>query len=198
MRRLHPTRIRTPAARTSKGVAAVPERSVHWAGPDAHSFPRSRPFKAAGSSHRGGRPVFGGSGCGADVAVSSPAAVGGRGSVGHPQGLIPFEWPAWPCFTRGQVARPDPVTAPPSSDAAGSLFAFSHGSSPRRSSVWVATGGIGVPSKRLAARVRASNSRPGLAVTVRCHSPSTDDSALSLRLSRLAPVRLSLADPPVS
>ena len=45
-------------------------------GPDTHSYPRSQPFKAAGLSPKG-CPVCGGSGCGADVEVSSPVARGG-------------------------------------------------------------------------------------------------------------------------
>ena len=78
-RRLHPTRIRTRAA-GPRGVRRLCPGTTPWAGPDAVTFPTSGPFDAAGSSPRG-CPVRCGSGGGADVAISPPAAVGGRGRV---------------------------------------------------------------------------------------------------------------------
>ena len=78
-------------------------------------------------------------------------------ALGHPRGLIPFEWPASAVPHSWDLANghepvfriPRPPTPPvfPSVDhivvLLGAVF------------VLVATGGIGVPSKRLVARVRA-------------------------------------------
>ena len=105
-RRLHPTRIRTPAVPASKGRRGCTEASRSSAWPDAHSFPQSRPFKVAGSSHdRMSRWCV--LGCGADAdrygprrfrwageCVASGTSVSHRVSSGRPLAVQHFwDWP---------------------------------------------------------------------------------------------------------
>ncbi len=74
------------------GGSGVATRPV----PILDSFPQSRPFKVAGSSHEG-MSRLGRLGCGADVEVSSPVARG-RGACERDTPVPQLvEWPAWPC-----------------------------------------------------------------------------------------------------
>jgi hypothetical protein len=62
----------------TKVAAAVPSQRPAW--PDAHSFPRSRPLKAAGSS-TDRCPVGAGSGAGQTPIDTVPGGFGGRGNA---------------------------------------------------------------------------------------------------------------------
>src|SRR5262249_22623025 len=79
------------------------------------------------------------------------------------------ESPAWPCGLLGPVARPPArYHVPPSTPAAGVRFRHSHRFFSCEG-LGVGSGGIGVRSMRLAARVRAPDAHEGLAVvTGRC------------------------------
>ena len=179
-RRLHPTRIRTPAAADPERSGGCAEASRSSAWPDAHAFPRSRPFNSAGSS-REGCPVWGGSGagqtpidhvprrrsvgggvCERGTSVSQLVRVAGLGrahSWDRPQGH-------------------EPVSPPPSSDAAGSSFTRSHGSSPPGVFVRGRRDGIGVPShatgcpRSVPPTHLGLRTRHGPLVSVRRHSGS--------------------------
>ena len=82
-------------------------------GPDAHSYPRSRPFKAAGSSPKG-CPVSCGSGCGADVEVSSPVARGRGACERDAPAAQLVESPALPCVLVGRSKDSSPFHVSPS------------------------------------------------------------------------------------
>lgn len=85
-------------------------------------------------------------------------------ALGHPRGLIPFEWPASAVLTPGTWPMAmSPFSASPvlrrrrcSHQWLTSMFSFG------AVFVLVATGGIGVPSNCLAARGRAPTARLGL------------------------------------
>jgi hypothetical protein len=137
-------------------------------------------------------------GCGADAEVSSRRrGVGGGGERGGqlPQLVRVAGLAAHTPGTGRKTASPFPP--PPSSPAAGYSFSDHIASSPQGGFCFC-EGGIGGPSVRLAARAPTSDARLGLTVTVRCHRSTICGSALSLGLTRVAPVRLRLADPPGS
>lgn len=195
-RRLHPTRIRTPAARPRR-VGRLYPGSIPRAGPDALAFPRSRPFKAAGSSPGGDVPFVA-----ARVRGRRRGPVPGGGRwAGEGVSVTPrchrsFESPAVPGVLLGPAFGLSPFPLPRPPTPPGVSITISHRPSSSRGFLFVTTGEIGVPSIRLAARARAPNAPPGRTVTAGCHSPSASDRASSLGLTRLAPVRLRLADPP--
>jgi hypothetical protein len=141
------------------------------AGPDADSFPRSRPGKAAGSSREGMSRSWR-LGGGADAEVSSPAARGAgvRVSVTAMSRLV--ESPASPCLLMDKASALSLFPLPPSTPAAGCSFTRSHRFfSFEGLLVW--SGRIGGPSRRLAARGTTPNAHFGLdgpLMTVRCHS----------------------------
>ena len=142
-------------------------------GPDTHSFPRSRPFKAAGSSPKG-CPVCGGSGCGADVEVSSPVARGRGACERNASASQLVESPAVPCGLMDRSKDRSPLHVSPSVLATGLFQSRTHiASSPQRvfclcilahCPLSSDKGRIGGPSKRLAARDTTSNAFLGLGV----------------------------------
>ena len=175
------------------GVRRLCRGNGHPAGPDALAFPRSRPFKAAGSSREGMSRLWR-LGCGADAEVSSPAARGAGEAVSvtarvsqlvRVAGLGRAHSWDWPQDL-------EPVSRSPVLPRRRVCQSRDHiGSSP--SGVfwsWYGTGSAAHPCDWLPATrppTHASDS------TVHWW-----DGALSLGLTRLAPVRLRLADPPVS
>ena len=118
---------RQPTPKDRRGCTKA-SRSSAW--PDAHSFPQSRPFKLAGSSHDG-MSRWCVLGCGADAdrydprrfrwageCVASGTSVSHRVSSGR----------LWPCNTFGTGRKAmSPFPLPPSSDSAGSFQERSHG-----------------------------------------------------------------------
>lgn len=192
VRRRHPTRIWTPAARTPKSAAAVPERSVPRPVPmlirsrgPGHSRRLARPPKGASRFRRLGvrgrrRGLVPGGGRWAGECVSVT-----------PRCHSSMEWPAMPCSLVDVANSHEPVSPPPSSDAAGSAFADSHGSSPRR----VFGPGRNGRDRRPIQATGCPRSclrrtpRTGRDDSMRYHSPSTTDRASSPRLPRPAPVR---------
>lgn len=87
-------------------------------GPDTHSFPHSRPFKASGSSPKG-CPVCGGSGGGAGAEVSSPVARGRGACERNARASQLVESPAWPCVLMDRSEDRSPFHVSPSVLATG-------------------------------------------------------------------------------
>jgi hypothetical protein len=85
--RLHPTSIGTPAVVAPKNGGGCAEASRSSAGPDTRTFPAPRPFKASGSSLRGGRPVLPGSRPGQVVRGRSHGGRLRHTPLGPPQSL---------------------------------------------------------------------------------------------------------------
>jgi hypothetical protein len=199
-RRLHPTRIGTHAATIPKGrggglgtVHPGPGPMLLRSRSPGHSSRLAHPRKDVpfvGARVRGRRRGLlpGGEGGGerVSVALRCHSSSSRRLCRAH-------SWTGRKTRVRCTCPRPLP---PPGVHSPGHI-----GSSPQ-GVFGSCKGGIGGPSPRLAARVPTSNAPLGLtgAVITRCHSHShsTCDSALSLGLTRLAPVRLWLADPPSS
>lgn len=115
----------------SKGRRGCTEASRSSAWPDAHSFPQSRPFNLAGSSHDG-MSRWCVLGCGADADRYGPGrfrwageCVASGTSVSHRAYQVAG---LWPCNTFGTGRKAmSPFPLPPSSDSAGSFQERSHG-----------------------------------------------------------------------
>jgi hypothetical protein len=165
-RRLHPTRIGTPAAAARRSrpggrggcTGANPSR------PDAHSFPRSRPFKLAGSSRERDVPLVPCSGAGQTPIDSVPGGFGRRGRrcewyLGVTSRI---QWLALAVPLLGLAARPRArFPLPPSSDSTGACQERSHGLAPPSPS-WVLRffGGVAFAERTHSSRTRREDRRP--------------------------------------
>src|SRR5262249_46464106 len=168
VRRLHPTGIRTRAAPTPQGPAAVAGDTTPG-GPHAGWVPLFRPPGAGRSTPRGAVRLGGGGVRGRRRGLV-PGGEGGGGACERDSNVTARRVAGLAVRTLGtgrQTASPLPRT-PVHSRRRCSLQGLTSFFSFGGLGVW--SGGIGVPSLRLAARVRAPDAHEGLAVvTVRCH-----------------------------